>query len=403
MDEQRVTELRERYRACLLNDVVPFWLDHALDSKEGGYFSCLARDGSVYSSDKSMLLVCRTVWLFSRLYNTIEKRAEWLAAADLGYRFLVRHLDLTEGRPALVVSRDGQPLERLFFSVEAYAVMACSEYAAAAGDPRALERAWSLHHRLTFLYETPGGEHARGVPAERRSKELVVPILMMGASRELRRTTSNERCSHATDGAAEHILSHFFDPEMQMVRETVSLQGDELPAPRGGLFIPGHSLHAAWVLMEEGTQRDRRDLVECGLRLLSGAFEHGWDKECGGFYSSIVGPGLAQMQPDWDMKLWWVHNEALYATLLAYHITREARYLAWHEQVREYAFGAFPDVKFGEWYGYLHRDGTVALSAKGTMWKGVFHLASSMWQCLQLLKPGSADRGRPDGKTSGED
>lgn len=31
--------------------------------------------------------------------------------------------------------------------------------------------------------------------------------------------------------------------------------------------------------------------------------------------------GKQPEQLEWDMKLWWVHCEALYATLLAFHLT----------------------------------------------------------------------------------
>ena len=34
----------------------------------------------------------------------------------------------------------------------------------------------------------------------------------------------------------------------------------------------------------------------------------------------------------------------------------------------------FRDPEFGEWYGYLHRDGTVAQPAKGNLFKGPFHI-----------------------------
>jgi len=37
-------------------------------------------------------------------------------------------------------------------------------------------------------------------------------------------------------------------------------------------------------------------------------------------------------------------------------------------------FGFVPDNKdFGEWFGYLHRDETVAQTAKGNLFTGPFH------------------------------
>lgn len=35
------------------------------------------------------------------------------------------------------------------------------------------------------------------------------------------------------------------------------------------------------------------------------------------------------------MKLWWVHNEAMVGTLLAYHITKDKRWWDKFEMVRQ--------------------------------------------------------------------
>lgn len=98
MDRARREELKHLHYHTLVDDVVPFWLNHALDRDYGGYLNCLDRDGSVYDTDKAIWLQGRGVWLFSTLYNTLEPRAEWLEAARIGYEFLARHGYDSDGR-----------------------------------------------------------------------------------------------------------------------------------------------------------------------------------------------------------------------------------------------------------------------------------------------------------------
>jgi N-acylglucosamine 2-epimerase len=86
------------------------------------------------------------------------------------------------------------------------------------------------------------------------------------------------------------------------------------------------------------------------------------------------------------MKFWWPQNEAIIATLLAYQLTGEARYAQWHERIHDWAYDHFPDPEFGEWYGYLHRDGSPVHRAKGTLWKGPFHLPRMQLVCWQILQ-----------------
>ena len=85
------------------------------------------------------------------------------------------------------------------------------------------------------------------------------------------------------------------------------------------------------------------------------------------------------------MKLWWVHNEALIATLLASNLTGDTYYDEWYEKLHHYVFTHFSDTEYGEWYGYLHRDGSVSHEQKGSLWKGPYHLPRAMMLCEQIL------------------
>jgi N-acylglucosamine 2-epimerase len=86
------------------------------------------------------------------------------------------------------------------------------------------------------------------------------------------------------------------------------------------------------------------------------------------------------------MKFWWPHNEAIVATLMAYLLTRDEKYAQWHQMVHDYAYSHFHDAEYGEWFGYLHRDGSIAQTAKGNLYKGPFHLPRQEWYCIKLLE-----------------
>ena len=61
----------------------------------------------------------------------------------------------------------------------------------------------------------------------------------------------------------------------------------------------------------------------------------------------------------------WPQNEALIATLLAYELSNDDKYLDWHERLHQWVYAHFPDPEYGEWLGYLHRDGSVSSQLKG--------------------------------------
>jgi N-acylglucosamine 2-epimerase len=180
------------------------------------------------------------------------------------------------------------------------------------------------------------------------------------------------------------ILLHY-KPDLHCVLENVSADGSFIDNPSGRTVNPGHSCENAWFLMNEALYRKDDGLLKKALNILDWSLELGWDKQFGGIYYFTDINGRPSEQLEWDMKLWWVHNEAMIATLYAYAITKQDKYAGWFEKITDYSFTHFSDMEYGEWYGYLHRDGTVSHTQKGSIWKGPFHLPRCLMICDSIL------------------
>ena len=167
--------------------------------------------------------------------------------------------------------------------------------------------------------------------------------------------------------------------------ETVYTNGDILDNPTGRTINPGHCIENAWFLMNRANQTGDQELLEKALNILRWSLELGWDQEYGGIYYFRDLYGRPCEQLEHDMKLWWVHNECLIAVLMALHLTGDSYFEQWYERLHAYIFNHFPDTTYGEWYGYLHRDGTVSHSQKGSLWKGPYHLPRFMMLCETIL------------------
>ena len=53
--------------------------------------------------------------------------------------------------------------------------------------------------------------------------------------------------------------------------------------------------------------------------------------------------------------------------------------------VDDYIASHFIDRENGEWYGYLHRDGTIATKIKGNMYKGPFHIPRMYMEAIEII------------------
>jgi N-acylglucosamine 2-epimerase len=139
--------------------------------------------------------------------------------------------------------------------------------------------------------------------------------------------------------------------------------------------------------LEEAKYRNwDKELVEMATTILDWSWDWGWDEQYGGIINFRDCKGFPQQDYSQDMKFWWPQCETIIAALYAYQATGDEKYLEMHKKISDWTYAHFPDKEYGEWYGYLHRDGTVAQPAKGNIFKGPFHIPRMMIRCHTLCK-----------------
>lgn len=388
MTNDRMKSLADTYRQSLLERTVPFWEQHGVDRELGGYLFYLDRDGSLYGDDKPVWLIGRTIWLYATLYHQVEQRPEWLKLAQHGRSFLDRHAFAPDGKMYFLLNRAGQPLRmRRYVYSEVFGVLAYAALSQAENNPELLVRAMDLFTRFEHYRQTPGLLEPKTNPEMRPMKGLA-PLMCVLCMAEalIRAGAPREQFEPVLDETISEIFRDFVKPEKQCVLEAVGPQGEVIDGPDGRVMNPGHVIEAGWFILETARRRGDRALVERTLPLIDWPFTRGWDSEYGGLLYFVDVDGRPATQLEHDMKLWWPHCETLYAALLAYQLTGQGRYAAMFEQVHEWTFAHFPDPDYGEWYGYLRRDGSLSTPLKGGPWKGPFHVPRAELLCWQILE-----------------
>jgi N-acylglucosamine 2-epimerase len=164
---------------------------------------------------------------------------------------------------------------------------------------------------------------------------------------------------------------------------------------------PGHDLELAWFLLEEALyvqsleksngrideSYNSQNLLSYTRKIYKNAIEAGWDETYGGILYFIDCLGYPPEAYEHDMKLWWPHNEALIASIMLYGVTEDSYYLDWFKKVLAYSKEHFEDDTYGDWYGYLRRDGKPTEPvAKGNTFKGPFHVSRCLIEVDQTIK-----------------
>ena len=394
MEQSRISELREFYHDTLLKDVVPFWTQSDLIDKEhGGFITSVDRAGKSYNDDKSVWFQGRCLWTFSKLCNVYGIQPEWAEAADRGAEFIKKYcIDETDGRMYFTVTIDGKPLrKRRYFFSESFLVVGFAEYYLLRGDKKDLKLAEEYFDLMYRIYKDAGADPFKITPKEnaevRSLHSNANPMVLVSSAQTLRRANParEEYYDQVIADVINDMIGLHYKEDLKCVLENVCLDGSILDNPAGRTINPGHSIENSWFLMNYAQSTGDKDLLEKALNILRWHLELGWDEENGGLYYFRDVYGRPCEQLEHDMKLWWVHNEALIATLLASNLTGDTYYDEWYEKLHDYVFSHFPDKEYGEWYGYLHRDGTVSHEQKGSLWKGPYHLPRCLMLCEQIL------------------
>lgn len=383
---QQLIELRDFYKNQLLNDTIPFWFPRSVDKEHGGYLLMRDADGSLIDDDKAVWIMGRAAWMTATLYNTVDKNEEWLSASKSGIDFLNNHCFDTDGQMFFHVTRDGKPIrKRRYYFSETFAVIANAAYAKASGDETAATKARYLFGSC-IAYASGEKKLPPKFTNTRPARGIGVPMIMMNTAQQLRETIGDPRCDEYISKWISDIETFHVKDDIKCVMEQVAPDGSIIDHIDGRTLNPGHAIEGAWFILHEAMYRNNdKHLIDLGCRMLDYMWERGWDKEYGGilYFRDVYNKPV---QEYWqDMKFWWPQNETIIATLLAYLITGNEKYALWHKLIHDYAYKHFHDKEHGEWFGYLHRDGRIAQTAKGNLFKGPFHLPRQEWYCWQIL------------------
>lgn len=381
----------ESYKKDLTENIMPFWMKYGLDRENGGVYTCVDRDGSLMDTTKSVWFQGRFAFICSFAYNNVEKNQEWLDAAKSTLEFIEKHCFDEQGHMYFSVTAEGKPLrKRRYVFSETFAAIAMSEYALATGDQHWAKRAIQVFEDTQRFLATPGFLPAKfEADVKLQGHSIVMILINVGSC--IRKVVDDPKLTQQIDESIEKLKKYFIHPEFKCLLETVGENGEFIDTNMTRTINPGHCIETSWFIMEEAKLRGwDKPMLDMALQVFDWSWDWGWDKQYGGIINFRDCKNLPPQDYSQDMKFWWPQCETIIASLYAYLGTGDEKYLYRHERISEWTYAHFPDAEYGEWYGYLHRDGTVAQPAKGNLYKGPFHIPRMMVKgymlCQEILK-----------------
>ena len=244
---------------------------------------------------------------------------------------------------------------------------------------------WDLNHGM----EDPVGMGPKTIPETRSGRAFGIPMIYLNVALILMRCDPERKDVYAARATqcVEEIFKYFVKFDLGCTLENVAPDGTPRFAFTDGRIVnPGHDIEGVWFLLEYAKQFGKPELIEKAQTIFDNAIHAGWDEEYGGLLYFVDAKGLPPESYEHDMKLWWPHNEILISSMMLYRDTGNEQDLDWFFKTLDYCQKHFSDPAYGEWYGYLRRDGLPTMPpTKGSTFKGPFHLPRCLMQLDQMM------------------
>ncbi|MEO3888329.1 AGE family epimerase/isomerase [Nonomuraea sp. B5E05] len=418
------SEQPEQVARRQLEDVIlPFWLENGIDTEHGGFFTCFDNRGRrLLSTNKFTWSQGRFVWLLARAARLADRgllSPDGLGAdagtlvrhAERGASFLLDHAVGPDGRCAYVVGERGGtaldeqglplPAERSIFA-DAFVAMGLSELTRSTGSPAHLPTIDVIVQRIaddvqagdppTPPYPLPPGCSGFGA-------RMIVLNARLDQARAHQAASADRTNPYAEElrAARRAMLAHREDGGL--FTETFVADPGMRDTVLARHRTPGHALEGIWIALEAGESLgetgDHGDL----LASVSALCAAGWDDEHGGLFRYVGvsgrpagGPYEDLVRRTWSTKLWWVHSEAAYTTLLAAERYGDREAAGWFDRIWDYTLRTFPGGADGaEWIQIRDRAGAPLDEVVALPVKDPYHITRNLMQIIELRSQG----GRP--------
>lgn len=397
--------LRMRVETELQSDILPFWLEHAIDEEHGGFRGQIAND---LAADphvaKGLILNARILWTFAKAFS-VYKNPAYLAAARRAYEYLCLHFwDSDFGGVYWMVDYAGRPLDtkkRIYG--QAFTVYALAEYAHATGEREPIATAMTLVEKI----ESASHDDAQGgyfetyerdwtLARDQRlsdvdmdeKKSMNTHLHLLEAYATLLRNHESTIVRARLHELIEIFLRHIINAETQHF----ILFFDEEWQPRSGKISFGHDIEGSWLLCEAAEVLGDPDLLAVvratAVKVAQAVYAQGLDHDGGLFYERDPGGNF-----DTD-KHWWPQAEAVVGFLNAFELSGGEHFLHAAERSWNFIERHIIDHVRGEWFWLVSREGVPdAKRDKVGPWKCPYHNSRTCFEVMERVDRLSAEVG----------
>ncbi len=393
-----LSDYATRMESDLRQNILPFWIEHAVDQAAGSFHGELNHDlVTNRAAERGALLTTRILWTYAAAFREYRDPT-YLAMAEHAYADLfARFHDATHGGFYWSIAANGTLLrDRKQVYAQAFAIYALSEFYAATNRREPLDQAIATFRLIEARAREP--QFGGYLEAFGRAWEPIADMRLSVADQN--------------DPKSQNTLLHIMEAYTNLLRvwpdaglrraltelvELMLTRVVNVATGHLGLFFAndwtlhsdkisyGHDIEAAWLLTEAANVLGEPALTAriqtLAVKIADVTLAEGTDTD-GGIYNQGSPAGITDYS-----KEWWPQAEAVIGFLNAYQFSRDERHLAAALHAWDFIDARIIDRKNGEWFRGVTREGRVIKSfEKVGFWKCPYHNGRMGLEAVRRLR-----------------
>lgn len=388
-------DLKQDIERELTGNILPFWIEHAPDPIQGGFYGALSNDLKVNNDvPRSAVLCSRILWAFASAYRKY-RLPQYLLTAKRAYEYLQQHF--WDGEYEGVywsVDAFGEPVDtRKHSYAQAFTIYGLAEYYLATGEARALDLARRIFERLELnSHDSVQGGYveSRGrdwsSPADQRlsnlepyhEKSMNTLLHLLEAYTVLLCAWDEPRLRSRLKELLEVFLDHVLDPRTKHFRLFFH---NDWTWSHQEYFSFGHDIEGSWLLVEAAEMLGDAGLLDrtrsLAVQIAQGIYVEALQPDGRVLSESLAGPQAKDLA-------WWIHAEATVGFYNAYQISLQEHFADASFRVWDFISKRFSDPENGDWFKTLDLQGKpFPRSLKVGPWECPYHHSRA---CLEMLR-----------------
>jgi mannobiose 2-epimerase len=388
-------QLRQSFMTELTGNILPFWIGHAIDPINSGFYGAVTNDLIIHNEvPRSAILCSRILWAYASAYRRFGD-AQYLSMAQQAYRYLTQIFwDPEYGGVYWQVDCQGKAVrDHKHHYAQAFAIYGLSEYHRATGDTQSLVLAQSLfglleEHAYEPVYRgyLEGSNRTWGTLTDTRlslqepnsHKSMNTMLHILEAYTNLLRVWPDTHLKARHQELIEVFLQHIVDPLTHHFKLFFDDKWHSLTDTQSF----GHDIEGSWLLCEAAEMQADTALLarvhDCAISMALVVHREGLDDDGSLLYEA--GPeGVRDAT-----KAWWAQAEAVVGFYNAYQLSGAEYFAVAAYGCWRYIQSKVVDREHGDWIKQLYRDGTPDHTIyKIGPWECPYHHSRV---CLEMLE-----------------